>query len=221
MFWPSPLCEASIYIDRLLFGFKQQFTPCSLEHTLARPKETASVTRPRPFFLIQMRDELTCVPLLWRCLFLFATVEMAEWPRSGPYLRALAEWGFDSRLATRFAILGRNLFASPGARGSFLYSCGVVTIFLSLFSPNWESDVSSETLWRSCGVGRGAGGFGGLAWHPPIALTGWGLVQCEIPTPSSHDLMYPLANGAKYLGIFCIATRVRLELGHRGWCLRP
>jgi hypothetical protein len=71
-------------------------------------------------------------------------------------------------------------------------------------------------LWRGAW-----GGFGGLAWHPPIALTGWGLVQCEIPTPSSHDMMYPLANGAKNLGIFCIATRVRLELGHRGWCLRP
>jgi hypothetical protein len=56
---------------------------------------------------------------------------MAEWPRSGPYLRALAEWGFDSRLATGFAILGRNLFASPGARGSFLYYCGVVIIFLT------------------------------------------------------------------------------------------
>jgi hypothetical protein len=73
----------------------------------------------------QARDELTCVPLLLRWWFLFATVEMAEWPRSGPYLRALAEWGFDSRLATRFAILGRNLFASPRARGSFLYYCGV------------------------------------------------------------------------------------------------
>jgi hypothetical protein len=146
-----------MYIHRLLFGFKQQFTPCSLEHTLARPKETASVTHPRPFFLIQMRDEL---PLLLRWWFLFATVEMAEWPRSGPYLRALAEWGFDSRLATRFAILGRNLFASPGARGSFLYCWGVVIIFLSLFSRNWESDLSSETLRRSCcvpvawGVGR-------------------------------------------------------------------
>jgi hypothetical protein len=63
---------------------------------------------------------------------------MAEWPRSGPYLRALAEWGFDSRLATRFAILGRNLFVSPGARASFLYYCGVVVIFLSLFSRNWD-----------------------------------------------------------------------------------
>jgi hypothetical protein len=68
---------------------------------------------------------------------------MAEWPRSGPYLRALAEWGFDSGLATRFAILGRNLFASPGARGTFLYYCGAVFIFLSLFSRNWESYVSS------------------------------------------------------------------------------
>jgi hypothetical protein len=76
---------------------------------------------------------------------------MAEWPRSGPYLRALAEWGFDSRLATRFAILGRNLFASPGTRERFLYYCGVVIIFLSLFSRNWELDVSSETLWRSSG----------------------------------------------------------------------
>jgi hypothetical protein len=75
---------------------------------------------------------------------------MAEWPRSGPYLRALAEWGFDSRLATRFAILGRNLFVSPGARGSFLYYCCGVIIFLSLLSRNWEFDLSSETLWRSC-----------------------------------------------------------------------
>jgi hypothetical protein len=100
---------------------------------------------------------LTCVPLLLRYWFLFATIEMAEWPRSGPYLRALAEWGFDSRLATGFAILGRNLFASPGARGSFLYYCGAAIIFLSLFSRNWESDLSSETLWRSCGAGRGAG----------------------------------------------------------------
>jgi hypothetical protein len=33
-------------------------------------------------------------------------------------------------------------------------------------------------LWRGAW-----GGFGGLAWHPPIALTGWGLVECEIPTP--------------------------------------
>jgi hypothetical protein len=84
-------------------------------------------------------------------------------------------------LATGFAILGRNLFASPGARGRFLYYCGVVIIFLSLFSRNWESDVSSEVvafLWREA-----LGGFGGLAWHPPIALTGWGLVGCEIPTP--------------------------------------
>jgi hypothetical protein len=62
-------------------------------------------------------------------------------------------------------------------------------------------------LWRGAW-----GGFGGLAWHPPIALTGWGLVECEIPTPSSHDMMYPVANGAKNLGIFCIATGVRLEL---------
>jgi hypothetical protein len=57
---------------------------------------------------------------------MFATSEMAEWSRSGPYLRALAEWGFDSRLATRFAILGSNLFASSGERGRFLYYCGVV-----------------------------------------------------------------------------------------------
>jgi hypothetical protein len=56
------------------------------------------------------------------------------------------------------------------------------------------------------------GGFGGLAWHPPIALTGWGLVECEIPTPCSHDMMYPLANGAKNLDIFCSAAGVRLEL---------
>jgi hypothetical protein len=62
-------------------------------------------------------------------------------------------------------------------------------------------------LWR--GVW---GGFGGLAWHPPIALTGWGLVECEIPTLSSHDMMYPPANGAKNLDIFCSATGVRLEL---------
>jgi hypothetical protein len=68
-----------------------------------------------------------------------------------------------SGVGVRFSIgdkirnLGRNLFASPGARGSFLYCCGVVIIFLSLFSRNWESDLSSETLWRSCGVGRGAG----------------------------------------------------------------
>jgi hypothetical protein len=27
-------------------------------------------------------------------------------------------------------------------------------------------------LWRGAW-----GGFGGLAWHPPIALTGWGLVE--------------------------------------------
>jgi hypothetical protein len=33
-------------------------------------------------------------------------------------------------------------------------------------------------LWRGAW-----GGFGGLAWHPPIALTRWGLVECEIPTP--------------------------------------
>jgi hypothetical protein len=94
---------------------------------------------------------------------------MAEWPRSGPYLRALAEWGFDSRLATRFAILGRNLFASPGARGSFSYYCGVVIIFLSLFSRNWELDVSSETLWRSCGVGRGAGSVT-FPWDSPLRV---------------------------------------------------
>jgi hypothetical protein len=50
----------------------------------------------------------------------------------------------------------KSFFASPGARGSFLYYCGVVIIFLSLFSRNWESDVSSETLWRSCAAGRGA-----------------------------------------------------------------
>jgi hypothetical protein len=75
---------------------------------------------------------------------------MAEWPRSGPYLRALAEWGFDSRLATRFAILGRNLFASPGARASFLCYCGVVVIFLPLFSRNWESDLSSERVFLRC-----------------------------------------------------------------------
>jgi hypothetical protein len=31
-------------------------------------------------------------------------------------------------------------------------------------------------LWRGAW-----GGFGGLAWHPPIALTGWGLVQCFNP----------------------------------------
>jgi hypothetical protein len=49
---------------------------------------------------------------------------------------------------------------------------------------------------------RGAWGrLGGLAWHPPNPLTGWGLVECEIPTPSSHDLMYPLAKGAKNLGL--------------------
>jgi hypothetical protein len=89
---------------------------------------------------------------------------MAEWPRSGPYLRALAEWGFDSRLATRFAILGSNLFAAPGARGSFLYYCGIVIIFLSVFSRNWESGLSSEPLWRFCGVGRGAGSS---LRHPP------------------------------------------------------
>jgi hypothetical protein len=38
--------------------------------------------------------------------------------------------------------------------------CGVVIIFLSLFSRNWQSDVSSEMLWRSCGVGCGAGSAG-------------------------------------------------------------
>jgi hypothetical protein len=47
-------------------------------------------------------------------------------------------------------------------------------------------------LWRGAW-----GGFGGLAWHPPNPLTGWGLVECEIPTPSSHDMMYPLANARK------------------------
>jgi hypothetical protein len=62
-------------------------------------------------------------------------------------------------------------------------------------------------LWRGA-----RGGFGGLAWHPPIALTGWGQVECEIPTPCSHDMMYPLANGGKNLDIFCSATGVRLEL---------
>jgi hypothetical protein len=125
---------------------------------------------------------------------------MAEWPRSGPYLRALAEWGFDSRLATGFAILGRNLFASPGARGSF---------FILLRCCNHFSSFILTELGVGLIVGnvvpflwRGAwGGFGGLAWHPPIALTGWGLVECEIPTPSFHDMMYPLANGAKNLGL--------------------
>jgi hypothetical protein len=137
---------------------------------------------------------------------------MAEWPRSGPYLRALAEWGFDSRLATRFAILGRNLFASPGARGSFLYYCGVVIIFLSLFSRNWESDLSSETLWRSCGAGRGAGSADWLGTRP-LRSPGGAWWNVKFPhLPSSHDMMYPLANGAKNLGIFCIATGVRLEL---------
>jgi hypothetical protein len=64
-------------------------------------------------------------------------------------------------------------------------------------------------LWRGAW-----GGFGGLAWHPPIALTGWGLVECEIPTPSSHDMMYPLANGSKNLGI-CL-TRSELEPRRHG-----
>jgi hypothetical protein len=58
-------------------------------------------------------------------------------------------------------------------------------------------------LWRGAW-----GGFGGLAWHPPIALTGWGLVECEIPP---HDMIHPLVNGAKNLAIFGIATGVRLE----------
>jgi hypothetical protein len=58
------------------------------------------------------------------------------------------------------------------------------------------------------------GGFGGLAWHPPIALTGVGLVECEIPTPSSYVMMYPLANGSKNLGIFL--TRFELEPRRHG-----
>jgi hypothetical protein len=112
-------------------------------------------------FLVPVHSQFGNVrPLIIALVFLFATSEMAEWPRSGPYLRALAEWGFDSRLATGFAILGRNLFASPGASGSFLYNCGVVIIFLSLFSRKWESNLLSETLWRSCGVGREAGSAG-------------------------------------------------------------
>jgi hypothetical protein len=92
---------------------------------------------------------------------------MAEWPRSGPYLRALAEWGFDSRLATGFAILGRNLFASPGARGSFLYCSGVVIIFL------YSHGTGSRTYRRKLcgvpvawGVGRGAGSVGELGTRP-------------------------------------------------------
>jgi hypothetical protein len=136
---------------------------------------------------------------------------MAEWPRSGPYLRALAEWGFDSRLATGFAILGRNLFASPAARVSFfilLRCCNHFSFFiLTELGVGLIVGNVVAFLWRGAW-----GGFGGLAWHPPIALTAWGLVECEIPTPSSHDMMYPLANGAKNLGIFCIATGVRLEL---------
>jgi hypothetical protein len=97
---------------------------------------------------------------------------MAEWPRSGPYLRALAEWGFDSRLATRFAILGRNLFASPRARGSFLYYCGVVIIFLTELGVGLIVGNVVAFLWRGAW-----GRLGVVAWHPPIALTGWGLVE--------------------------------------------
>jgi hypothetical protein len=38
------------------------------------------------------------------------------------------------------------------------------------------------------------------------------VVECDIPTLSFHDMMYPHANGTKNQGIFCIATGVRLEL---------
>jgi hypothetical protein len=61
-------------------------------------------------------------------------------------------------------------------------------------------------LWRGAW-----GGFGGLAWHPPIALTGWGLVECEIPTLSSHDMMYPPANGAKNLHFLCAIVIPRTQ----------
>jgi hypothetical protein len=72
-----------------------------------------------------------------------------------------------SGVGVRFSIgdkirnLGEQSFCLTRCeRKFFIYHCGVVIIFLSLFSRNWELELSSETLWRSCGVGLGAGSAG-------------------------------------------------------------
>jgi hypothetical protein len=72
-----------------------------------------------------------------------------------------------SGVGVRFSIgdkirnLGVKSFClTRSERKFFIYHCGAVIIFLSLFSRNWDSELSSETLWRSCGVGLGAGSAG-------------------------------------------------------------
>jgi hypothetical protein len=63
--------------------------------------------------------------------------------------RAFLEWGFEPRLATRFAILGRKFFASRRERGVFLCYCWVVVFFFFLY---WERSESATCCWERCGV---------------------------------------------------------------------
>jgi hypothetical protein len=109
---------------------------------------------------------------------------MAEWPRSGPYLRALAEWGFDSRLATGFAILGSNLFVSPGARASFfilLRCCSHFSFFIltELGHQEKKNRVASQPLRDVRGERGNAEGRGRSEGTPKCNAHSEGTPKCN------------------------------------------